>query len=262
MTLTVLWAEPFRTAVVWMGRAAALATLVNAIELLQLRRLLSDAGVWRAAILAPRWGAMRPLLEERGFVLILLLQCAAAAALAIAAGSPVGCMAAATLALCTLLAAARFRGTVNGGSDGMLFTVLAGLILAQWPDASTRVREAGLLYVAAQLTLSYLRAAFVKLRQPSWWTGDAIAGFVDLPAYGVPSWVPRGGVLLRIVSVGVMLFECSAALAWIDTRWCIAFLALAIAFHSATALVLGLNRFLLAWGAAMPALWFAVHRVH
>ena len=253
------------TTVVWMCRAAALAAAINALELLAMHRALSDRGVWRATLLADTWGVWRRLLGARAFRAVLVMQLTLASAMAAAPGTTTGSLAAAALAFTTWLSAVRFRGNVNGGSDAMLFTVLGGLAVAQLPHVPSVVHEGGVLYIAAQLTLSYVRAGLVKARERSWWNGRALSAFLALPAYGVPGWVPRRLpehlLLMRVASVGVIGFECLAPLAWLDPIACIALMAVAFAFHAATAALFGLNRFLLAWSAALPALWYAVHRV-
>ena len=67
--------------------------------------------------------------------------------------------------------------------------------------------------------------------------------------------------MLRAVGVAVLAFECGAPVGWLNPTSAAVFIAVAVAFHIGTALLFGLNRFLLAWGAAMPALWYATHRV-
>ena len=247
--------------VLWMNRLAGVAALVNACELLVLSRVqsrsLTDNGVWRASTLSREWGLLRYLLGPRAFGTMMFTQAICAVLLAVSGGA----LYAGVLLATTLLSAVRFRGTVNGGSDAMLFNVLGGLMVAQMGAAAESVREGAVLYVAAQLTLSYLRAGIVKVRQPSWWTGDALRAFLALPAYGVPMWVPRESAALRAVGIAVMAFECLAAVAWVNPIAAAGFIAVAIAFHAGTALLFGLNRFFLAWTAALPALWYAVHRV-
>lgn len=253
------------TTIAWMCRVAALAAAVNALELLAMRQALSDRGVWRAPLLSPRWGMWRVLLGTRAFLVVLVAQLALAVTLAVAPGTTSGCLAAAALAFTSWLAALRFRGNVNGGSDAMLFTVLGGLAVAQLPNVASVVHEGGVLYIAAQLTLSYVRAGLVKAKERSWWSGHALAAFLALPAYGVPAWVPRripnDLFALRLASMGVIGFECIAPLAWFHPIACIALMAVALTFHTATAALFGLNRFLLAWSAALPSLWYAVHRM-
>ena len=59
----------------------------------------------------------------------------------------------------------------------------------------------------------------------------------------------------------MIAFECLSPLAWFDPIACIVLIVLALGFHTTAAAVFGLNRFLLAWSAALPSLWYAVHRV-
>jgi len=251
--------------ITWMCRVAALAVAVNALELLTMRGALSDGGIWRAPLLTSSWGAWRVLLGTHAFTVVLVVQLVCAVVMAAAPRTTLGCIAAAALAFTSWLSSLRFRGNVNGGSDAMLFTVLGGLAVAQLPNAATAVHEAGVLYVAAQLTLSYVRAGIVKAKERSWWTGHALSAFLALPAYGIPAWLPRrmpnDRMPLRIVSAGVIGFECLAPVAWFDPVACVAVLTVAFTFHAGTAALFGLNRFLLAWSAALPSLWYAVHLV-
>lgn len=251
----------FVSCVLWISRLAAVAACVNAVELLWLARpesrALAEGGIWRQRSLQAEWGVLRPLLATQAFVALMALQIVAALLL-FASGDA---LYAGVLTVTTLLAAVRFRGNVNGGSDAMLFTVLAGLTVAQLAPASALVREGAVLYIAAQLTLSYLRAGIVKARQLSWWNGSALTAFVAFPAYGVPAWASRDRGFVRVIGIIVVIFECVSPAAWFSSTAAAAFIVVAIAFHFGTALLFGLNRFLLAWCAAMPALWYAVHRV-
>ncbi len=255
----------FTIVVAWMCRLSALAAAVNALELLVRRDDFAEHGTWRASLLHTKWGVWRAVLSARAFTVVLLSQLMLAGILAAWPSTAAGCIAAGLLAFTGWLSSLRFRGNVNGGSDAMLFTVLGGVSMAQLPNASLLVHEAGVLYVAAQLTLSYVRAGLVKITHREWWTGDALGVFLTLPAYGVPSWAAQQGAqrpaLLRVASVGVMTFECLAPLAWLSPTASVVFIAAALAFHASTAALFGLNRFLLAWGAALPSLWYASNRL-
>lgn len=260
--MTAIGALPVALPVVvrWMCWLAALATTVNALEQLVLHRDGRANHIWHASTLATEWGVPGTLLDARAFAGLQAVQLLASLTLARYSGTAIAAFSALTLCVTMVLAAMRFRGTVNGGSDGMLFTVLVGLVVTQWPAAPELVQEGGVLYVAAVVTLSYVRAGLVKAREQAWWTGVALRAFLRLPAYGIPAALPRNRVLLVAASVGVIAFECLAPLAWWSPAICLGFIAAAVLFHAGAALVFGLNRFLLAWGAALPALWFAVHR--
>lgn len=245
----------------WSARIAALAAAVYAVELLSLQQAFSARGVWRDETLLPSWGVFGAVLRADRFRLLLMVQLLAAMGLLAFAGTRRGGVCAAVCGICTLLCAMRFRGTVNGGSDGMLFTVLLGLSITQLAPVGSALGEAGILYIGAQLTLSYVRAGWVKARERGWWNGESLGAFLSLPAYSVPAWVPRQRGLLQPVGIVVVLWECLAPVALQSPRASLVYIAGALGFHAAVALVFGLNRFVLAWGAALPTFWYLAHRL-
>jgi hypothetical protein len=250
-------------AVAWTERLTALALLLQTLELLQLRRMWSDAGIWRWSLLAPehrqlvaplRW-LFALLLPARPFTLLLGLRTLAAVALALGAGHGVAPFLLATqVAICV-----RFRGTFNGGSDTFSVVLLTALSLSQLLSDSAAAQKAALLYIAVQLTLTYFISGTAKLQHAEWRSGRALAGFITSGRYGAPAWLvhllhghPRGLVL----SWCVLGFECSFPLAWSGPRAGALFIALSLCFHLGTWLLFGLNRFVFAWAAAYPALWW------
>ncbi len=256
MTASLAWLASFPSAVALVSVLAGLASFVYALELLWLTRPRTSTNVGSALTRASTEGLLRHLLGRRAFVMVLWLQCGAAIALMTLPGAT----SAAILLFTTYVAALRLRGNVNGGSDAMLFTVLGGLTLARLDAAPMVWREAGVLYVAAQLVLSYLRAGLAKAQHRAWWTGEALRDFMALPAYGVPVGMWSAPPLLRVASLAVIVFECASPLVFVHPDLCALFIASAFVFHAMTAVLFGLNRFLLAWTAALPSLWYAVHR--
>jgi hypothetical protein len=255
MTAAIASLTAFPSAVVLVSGLAGLASLINALELLWIMR------VWTST---PSRGAGTPAVQQRFFVhdrrafaVLLVVQCVAAVALSTREGAAW----AAILMFTTYVSALRLRGNVNGGSDAMLFTVLGGLTLARLDAAPMFWREAGLLYIAAQLLLSYLRAGLAKAQHRAWWTGEALRDFMKLPAYGVPAGIWSTPPLLRAASIAVIVFECASPLVFVHPRICALFIAAALVFHAMTAMLFGLNRFFLTWTAALPSLFYAVHRV-
>jgi hypothetical protein len=239
-----------------MSLVAGVAVLVSAGELVALRRdPLLRALTGGRAVEAER-GVLAPLLRDGPVAGALLLQLAAGVALL--AGGAAAPWGAAVAAATALLAAMRHRGRVNGGSDAMLFTVLVALAVA--PLGGARLREGAVLFVAAQATLSYVRAGLAKAREGEWWRGEAMPAFLALPAYGVPAALSRPRGALRLAGLAVIVAECLAPLAWTGPRAAAVVVAVAAAFHLAVAYVFGLNRFVLAWGAALPALLYAGQR--
>ena len=243
-------------------RAVALAVLLQTVELLQLRRAFSDRGIWRwellrpehAALPAPLRGLFALLLPYRAFLALLALR--VVAALALLAYSRPELLA--FLALSQLAIGVRFRGSFNGGSDSMTLLILLGLSLGAATRPEPLGTKAGLSYIGVQLALSYFIAGVAKLKEAQWRDGRALAGFLTSSAYAVPAWARRlaAPVLRRPLAWSVIGFECAFPLALFDTRLCLLLMAAGASFHVANAYVFGLNRFVFAWLAAYPALWF------
>jgi hypothetical protein len=254
-------------AVAWTERLTALALLLQTIEVFQLRRVWSDDGIWRWSLLAPehrllvaplRW-LFACLLPARPFSLLLGLR--ALAALALGAGHG----AAPFLLVTQVAVCVRFRGTFNGGSDTFSVVLLTALSLAQLFPASLVAQRAALLYIAVQLTLTYFVSGAAKLQHREWRSGRALASFITSGRYGAPPWllaVLHGDGRVRALSWCVLGFECGFPLAWAGPRACVSFIGLGLFFHLGTWLLFGLNRFVFAWAAAYPALWWCCEWVH
>lgn len=246
-------------ALVWTKRLLGGAIALQALELWWVRAAFRDEGVFRWSVLreefrdlpAPLRAVLDRLLGYRGFLGLLVVQLLAAVAL-ISLQSPAP---ARLLLVTTWLLCLRFRGTYNGGSDAMTWAILLGLAIAEGASA---LRVVGLGYIAAQLLLSYFVAGVAKLREPSWRRGHALSELARARQYALPIWARRlsegpGGAFACWLVLG---FECSFPLALTSPALCIGLLSLALVFHIANALVLGLNRFLWAWLAAYPALFY------
>jgi hypothetical protein len=257
----------FAEALRWTERLACIASALSALELLHVRRALSDQGVFRwpniRRELAGAPALLRALLDAllayRPFVGLLSLQLAIALLGLFVEHQAIS----AFLFGASLLVCVRFRGSYNGGSDAMMLCVLLGVAAARLFQAPA-LRTAALAYVAAQLVLSYCVAGFAKLGQRSWRDGRALRELLQLPAYGAPraaaELVSRRGVA-RLGAWTVLALECAAPLALTGPRACAIFLSLALTFHLANVALLGLNRFFWAWLPAYPALlYFSQHR--
>ncbi|HEY4182611.1 MAG TPA: hypothetical protein VGM90_37520 [Kofleriaceae bacterium] len=241
---------------------AAIAATICALELLVMRRALSERGVFAWSVLRDEWGPLRPLASlvyaESGILVVIALQLASALALPFTAHAPHAIAAApawiATIA--TLLISVRFRGTYNGGSDSMLLVVLgAHAVIRTWPGTS--IAQGAATYVIAQLVLSYFIAGVAKLGDPAWRTGRALAILVTLPQYRVPPAIANAlsrPSIGRIATLGMLALECAFPLALLDSRAALVFVAAGGLFHAMNAEVFGLNRFWWAWLAAYPFL--------
>lgn len=244
-------------------RVCAASVALQTLELLAIRESFSERGVWRFSTLAPelellpgplRWSMAR-CLSYRAFLALLALQLAACAWLLARGPSP----ALLVLLLVTLLVCVRFRGSFNGGSDAMTVLVLLGLSAGALFPGRPRVALGGLGYIALQTTLSYFVAGVLKLKEPSWRRGRALPAFFELPRYGVPAAaraIAKRPVLARAAAWGILLFECAFPLALLGPPLSAPFLAAALVFHLLNSALFGLNRFLWAWAAAYPAVYY------
>jgi hypothetical protein len=245
------------------ARLSGLNVALQTLELLLIRDALSDRGIWRFSNLERelrglwlplRWLALAAL-PYRAFLGLLGVQLAGALLL-LGAGQSLASL---VLALTSLLVCVRFRGSFNGGSDAMTLLVLLALGTAALFPRSQLAAHAALLYIALQAALSYLVAGAIKLRQSAWREGRALRELFALPQYAVPraaQALAARPALGRVGTWSVLLFECSFPLALLGPQLCAPLLALALLFHCANAALLGLNRFLWAWAAAYPALYY------
>ncbi len=183
-------------------------------------------------------------------------------ALALVAGWHSGVVALLLLAV-GLLLLHRFDGPYNGGADRMGLLVLCCLC-ATYFAPTPLLKEASFGYLAAQLVLSYFMSGWVKVVNPAWRRGEALAEVFAYSAYPVSESL-RGWAehrrLLWAMGWAVMLFELAFPLTLFHPVSLAIALVVAALFHLANACLFGLNRFLWAWLAAYPALWWCQGRL-
>ncbi len=250
-------------ALFWTQKLVAIALLQQTLEYWSLRRYFSEDGIWTWKTVSDDWSPLiryplSAVLGDRTFPFFLLLQFCSALALLVSVDFASVHFA---LMLCfatTLLIAARFRGTFNGGSDYMTSALLAALTLC---SIAPRCAKLALTYIAVQSLLSYTVAGWSKLKFRGWRNGEQLRVILTASNYPVPKGLAnmverQSATRLTILSVIVLVFECSFPLALYGPRTCLAFLAAALSFQIAFAVVFGLNRFWLAWLASYPALFY------
>jgi hypothetical protein len=248
----------------------ALAVLLQTLELLWLRRDFSADGIWSWALIREefadfpmpiRW-ALAAALGDRSFPVFLALRCVAALLVPFLAPPALGGVLS-FLWLNSLLVSARFRGTFNGGSDYMTLIVLFGTASAELVGRDTSWAQGFVGYVAFQCCLSYFIAGLVKIKSREWRSGRAIRDFVRTSSYDAPArlrrWVGSPSAAWA-ASWALMFFECCFPAALLGRSVCAAFIVAAWVFHLANVYSFGLNRFLFAWAAAYPALYWCAGR--
>ncbi len=239
-----------------------LAVLFQSIELLRIAPSVGNYGVWRWETLREEYSFLGPLRIGLDFLLgypnvVYLFLSRAILGLLLTLFSHWIILA--LLLFCTILIALRWRGTFNGGSDYMSIIVLAALLIASASSENSAFRYGCILYIGLQTTSSYFVSGFVKLRKQNWRAGLALPAFLRSSIYQASPWVDncaRNRAMMLISSWGIILFELLFPLALVSPQLCLGFLALAVLFHFANFYIFGLNRFLFAWAAAYPAVYF------
>ncbi|PTS89473.1 MULTISPECIES: HTTM domain-containing protein [unclassified Caulobacter] len=167
------------------------------------------------------------------------------------------------LAGLSLVILERFQGPYNGGSDRMGLLALWCLTLSQLMPIPVG-KELFLAYLGAQLMLSYFISGWVKILNPDWRSGRALAEVFRFSAYPVSEalrgWANRPRVLL-VMSWAVMGFELAFPLTLLSPISLLAGLAVAATFHLANACLFGLNRFFWSWFAVYPAIIWLQGRI-
>jgi hypothetical protein len=159
----------------------------------------------------------------------------------------------------SILAAVRWRGTVNGGADSMTVLVLGSVAFAGIAEKDSNLYRFCLWYLAIQTVLSYFIAGVVKVRNAEWRSGRALPAFMAHPPYEAPANI-KALMLSRpaslTISWSVMLFELLFPIAFFGPSEAAVYLAVALLFHLGNCYAFGLNRFLLAWGSAYPVVYY------
>lgn len=167
------------------------------------------------------------------------------------------------LAGLSLLILQRFQGPYNGGSDRMGLLALWCLTLSRLAPTPA-LAELAFGYLGLQLMLSYVVSGWVKVVNPEWRDGRALADVFRFSAYPVSEdlrrWADRPRVLLAM-SWAVMLFELAFPLTLLSRESLIVGLVIAATFHLANAWLFGLNRFFWTWLSVYPAILWLQARV-
>lgn len=244
-------------------RLIAVAVILQTSEMFAIRESFSDDGVWSWSVLKDEFeffpGPVRFFLDLTlaypNFLVVLFLRIlAASAALMLSHAVLVF-----TLLLTSVLVCLRWRGVFNGGSDYMTVVVLLALLLARLFPESHLVGLGCLLYIALQLLSSFFIAGVVKLKRVNWRSGRALGGFLCSGIYPVSPLLrafAEKPALLACLSWSIILFEVLFPLSLLNQSICLLFIITALLFHVANVYMFGLNRFLFAWGAAYPALYY------
>jgi len=255
------------TAFQWMLRVSSFSALLTSSMWLRRSRELRDGGSLGWDLLRRSGKARRrprlasilsPLLLGPRYLWLLRLRFAAAAWL-VMLGTTFPAVAFGALLLAeTVALLGRFRSGLltSDGADHMEITIQGALLLG-FGGSGLRADQTSLIFCALVVLYAYFQAGYTKLRNPSWRHGRymlAVANTARNPARLVRV-LERSGIA-RIAAWGVIAWELAAPVCLLDPLVALVWLSGTLLFHLAAAYWLDLPRFLPAWGAAYPAIFW------
>jgi hypothetical protein len=267
-----VWLDRFADASLalgWVERVAAVALLLACAELLARPATLAYDGLlsWQVA----RLRSPNLVTGRRAVVLDAVLAPPGVHALVAArAGGAVVLLAAPSGSTAAALGLLLATGATvllmlrtsygNDGADQMLMLVLVAATIARLAGSTEATRYA-LWFIALQCILSYATSGVAKLCGRPWRDGTGLTGILGTDTYGVrrlAALLERHRSVAIALSWAIILTESLfVAVLFVPDRWVLPMLIGALAFHLATAAVMGLNAFVLAFGATYPAIAFA-----
>lgn len=149
----------------------------------------------------------------------------------------------------------RWRGAFNGASDAVtLLTSLALLTSLLLPKESSWTQFT-FMFLTVQILFSYFIGGLVKIKNPNWRSGRALAAIFQTPQFATPTLIQKlasNSSALLGLSWLIMLWEISFPFLIYYSQHLWFVLAFGLLFHSANALIFGLNRFFWAWLPIYP----------
>lgn len=247
-----------KTAYEWTLLLVSFGVMIQTLEYFSLKKYFSDSGIWRWSELREEFSYSRYfdfLLSEKSFSVLLAIRLMGAIALLLSFSFPVLFL----LLMTSLLISFRFRGSFNGGSDYMTAIILLALTIAAF-FKTHKIMVGVLWYIALQSLLSYFFAGLVKIKQSNWRTGKSLSDFIHSPNYAPPLIIKKLLKNERVALVCawmVMGFELVFPLViFLPKTYVLIVLLAGFLFHLNNVFLFGLNRFLWAWLATYPAIYF------
>ncbi|HEY2575729.1 MAG TPA: hypothetical protein VGI74_05425 [Streptosporangiaceae bacterium] len=260
-------ASPFN-ALSLMLRIGSIGVAITSLESLVRPGDLGPGGLLSGEVQLTRARWLLPfgfLASQRVTVAVTVIRLLAACAV-VAGGSvfEVARAGAIVIALATLLIRIRTPLSIHAAGT-MVMVTFTGAALGLGVGTH-RSMEFALDFIAAQACLSYFVAGASKLRTPSWRSGRAIPAIASTLMWGnghqaaVLNSHRRAAFVLCWVT---MTAECAFPLTLaVPLQVTILLLASAAMFHIITAIEMGLNSFVWAFGSTYPAIIFCWYLLH
>ncbi|GAA1987399.1 hypothetical protein [Amycolatopsis minnesotensis] len=246
-------------------RVASLGTLVSALEMLSQSARFEQGELLSTQLdkihpkFAKRFPRLVEALSSKGASVGLYAAQAAASAATIAWPRSRRVQFAGAATLAATGAAGRMRNPFGGdGADQLQQVINVTFAATAALKDREKARDLTLRTLALETTISYLASGLVKVVSPVWLAGDAFEGIIRTRNYGDPRvhrLVTRYPVLGKLVSWGTIAAELGFPLVFVlPPPAARAYLGMMTSFHLGIGQFMGLNRFVLAFGATHPAI--------
>jgi hypothetical protein len=251
-------------------RIGSIGVAISSLESLRRPADLGPGGLLdgQVQLTRARWLLPFGFLASPGLAIVITAIRLAAACAVVAGGSDFAVARAGAIVIAVATLALRLRSALGIHASGTMVMVTFTAAALGLAAGNRRSLEFALVFIAAQACLSYFVAGASKLRERSWRTGRAIPLISSTLMWG------RGqeAVMLnahRRLALALcwftMMGECSFPLTLaVPLRVTIVLLACTAAFHVFTAIEMGLNSFVWAFGSTYPAIifcWYLLHGV-
>ncbi len=153
----------------------------------------------------------------------------------------------------------QFQGLFNGGSSSMSHQVALALNIGFFLNHLNLSGKFVLYYIGIQGIFSYWIAGIVKLIEPDWRSGHTLRQILLFSNYQIPlkfKIIAQNHLMTLIASWVTIIFELFFPISLLNKNLLYFFLFSFFIFHIMNAIVFGLNRFIFAWLAAYPAIYF------
>lgn len=239
--------------------------IVTSLEHLATRDRFADDGLlsWKVSKLYVQTGkvfapVMKRLVKPPYFQYLLFGRIATAVALVVlAVFGQISIHLLVLLFVTNIALTYRFLGGLTGTFQVSMIT-LPALIIAVWFPAGSIARDAAIVFIAAQIVLSYFVAGFSKLISREWQDGTALGSIFSTEMYGNSSVYrlltrfPRLQVIGAWIVIG---FEVGFPIVLLGNEHVtLVVLGMGVLFHAFNAAFMGLNNFLIGFPATYPAI--------
>lgn len=250
-------------------RVASLGTLVSALEMLSQSSKFEDGELLSGQLesmrpkLAKKFPRLTRALSSKKAAMALYGVQAGASAATLIWGHKRGVRMAGSAVLAVTGAAGRQQSPFGGDGADQLQQVINVVLAATGTFQDTeKARDVAMRALTLETSISYVASGVVKLVSPVWLSGEAFSGVIRTHNYGDPrvfQLVHKHPLLGKLVTWGTVAAEIGFPLVFVLPKPAAkVYLSSMTLFHLAIGQVMGLNRFVLAFGATHPAILYAL----